>query len=70
MAFIAGMLEGEAFRRRMTAAGVDLPAELADVVVMAAGPMITSLDELAAVPLDGLEPFVPARRLPDDALAK
>ena len=64
------MLEGEAFRRRMTAAGVDLPAGIADLVVMAAGPMITSLDELATVALDGLEPFVPARCLPDDAPAK
>lgn len=54
----------------MTAAGVDLPAGIADLVVMAAGPMITSLDELATVALDGLEPFVPARCLPDDAPAK
>jgi len=46
---------------------VDLPSELADLVVMAAGPMVTSLDELAAVAVDDLEPFVPARRLADDA---
>ena len=63
------MRDGGDLRRRMTAAGVDLPAELADLVVAAAGPMITSLDELATVPLDGLEPFAPARRLPDDAAA-
>jgi hypothetical protein len=54
-------------RDRLHAAGVDLPAELVDVIVMAAGPMVTSLDDLAALPLDELEPFVPARRLPDDA---
>jgi hypothetical protein len=51
----------------MAAAGVELPGALADLVVAAAGPMITSLDDLAAVPLDDLEPFAPARRLPDDA---
>jgi len=61
------MGDGDDLRRRMTAAGVDLPSELADLVVMAAGPMVTSLDELAAVAVDDLEPFVPARRLADDA---
>jgi hypothetical protein len=61
------MRDGADLRRRLTAAGVDLPAELADMVVTAAGPMITSLDELATVSLDDVEPFVPARRLPDDA---
>jgi hypothetical protein len=43
------------------------PAELVDVIVAAAGPMISALDDLAALPLDDLEPFVPSRRLPDDA---
>jgi hypothetical protein len=54
-------------RERLTAADVTLPPELVDVVVMAAGPMITSLDDLAALPLADLEPFVPSRRLVDDA---
>jgi len=54
-------------RERMAAAGIELPAELVDVIVMAAGPMITSLDALLALDLGALEPFSPARRLPDDA---
>jgi hypothetical protein len=63
------MSDGEKLRQRMIAAGVDLPPEIADVVVLAAGPMITALDALAAVPLGDIEPFLPARRLPDDAAA-
>jgi hypothetical protein len=58
---------GKRLRDRMAAEGVDVPAELVEVIVAAAGPMITALDDLAALPLDDLEPFVPARRLPDDA---
>jgi len=54
-------------RERMAAAGIELPAELVDVIVMAAGPMITSLDALLALDLGDLEPFSPSRRLPDDA---
>jgi hypothetical protein len=54
-------------RERMAAEHVDVPAELVDVIVAAAGPMIGALDDLAALPLDDLEPFVPSRRLPDDA---
>ena len=54
-------------RERMAAAGIELPAELVDVIVMAAGPMITSLDALLALDLGALEPFSPSRRLPDDA---
>jgi hypothetical protein len=61
------MGDGTDLRRRMLAAGVDLPDDLTDMVVAAAGPMVTSLDELAAVALDDVEPFAPARRLPDDA---
>ena len=45
----------------MAAAGVVLPPELVDIVVVAAGPMITSLDALLELDLYGLEPFVPAR---------
>ena len=57
----------ERLRERMAAAGVELPPELVDVIVMAAGPMITSLDALLALDLGDLEPFSPAGRLPDDA---
>jgi len=65
--FIGAMQATERLRERMAAAGVELPAELVDVIVMAAGPMITSLDALLALDLGDLEPFSPARRLPDDA---
>jgi len=51
----------------MAAAGIDLPAELANVVVTTAGPMVTALDDLAALDLSDLEPFSPARRLSEDA---
>ena len=61
------MSDGEKLRQRMIAAGVDLPAEVADLVVLSAGPMITSLDVLVTESLGDLEPFVPARRLSDDA---
>src|SRR5213593_44533 len=57
----------ERLRERMAAAGVELPPELVDVGAMAAGPMITSLDALLALDLGDLDPFSPARRLPDDA---
>ena len=57
----------DAFRQRLAAAGVDLPAELVELVAMFAGPMVTALDDLTRVDLGGLEPFCPARRLPDDA---
>jgi hypothetical protein len=63
------MGDGGDLRRRLLAAGVDLPEELTDVVVAAAGPMVTSLDELAAIAVGDLEPFTPARRLPEDAPA-
>ena len=55
------MQQTEQLRQRMAAAGVELPPGLVEVVVLAAGPMITSLDGLLTLELDGLEPFVPAR---------
>jgi len=61
------MREAEDLRQRMIAAGVDLPAEIIDMVVIAAGPMVTSLEDLVALAPEGIEPFTPARRLPDDA---
>ena len=61
------MQVSERLRQRMAAAGVELAPEVIDVVVMAAGPMVTSLDALLAIDLSGVEPFAPAERLPDDA---
>jgi hypothetical protein len=57
----------ERFRQRLAAAGVDLPPEVADLVAMLAGPMVTALDDLAALDLADLEPFSPALRLAADA---
>lgn len=61
------MRDGESLRQRLAAAGVDFPPELADIVVRAAGPLITALDDLTLLALDDLEPFVPALRLAEDA---
>jgi len=61
------MQASERLRERMVAAGVELSPELIEVVVMTAGPMVTSLDALLAIDLSGVEPFAPAERLPDDA---
>jgi hypothetical protein len=57
----------ERLRERLVAAGVDLPAEVVELVVVTTGPMVTALDDLAALALDDCEPFCPSRRLPDDA---
>jgi len=46
---------------------VNLPDGLAEVVLVAAGPLIGALDELAALDLGDTEPFSPATRLPADA---
>ncbi len=62
-----GVMQASKLRERMAAAGIELPPELIDVVATAAGPMITSLDALLSLDLGDLEPFSPARRLPDDA---
>ena len=61
------MSDVERLRERLVAAGVDLPAEIIELVVVTTGPMVTALDELAALPLDDCEPFCASRRLPDDA---
>ncbi len=53
----------------MTAVGVDLPAEIVDLVIAAGGATITALDDVVAHAPADVEPFVPARRLPDDAAA-
>jgi hypothetical protein len=61
------MSDVERLRERLVAAGVDLPAEVIELVVVTTGPMVTALDDLAALPLNGCEPFCPSRQLPDDA---
>ena len=60
------MRDGEQLRRRMEAAGVDLPPALTEIVMRTAGPMITSLDDLVALAPEDLEPFSPVR-LADEA---
>jgi hypothetical protein len=61
------MADLEQFRRRMIAAGVDLPAELLDTVATLAGPLALAHELLLSLDLDDVEPFSPSRRLPDDA---
>jgi hypothetical protein len=62
------MSDVERLRERLVAVGVDLPAEIIELVVVTTGPMATALDELAVLPLEDCEPFCPSRRLPDDAV--
>jgi hypothetical protein len=61
------MSDAERLRQRLAAAGVDLPAQLVDLVIVAGGTAVTALDELVAVAPPDAEPFVPARQLADDA---
>jgi hypothetical protein len=61
------MREAEVLRARLAAAHIELPEELLEVVIMAAGPLITALDELLALDFQGTEPFAPAQRLVGDA---
>jgi len=61
------MQERDRFRERLAACGADIPPDLVDIVLLAAGPMVTSLDALVALDLADVEPFIPARRLPLDA---
>lgn len=61
------MSDADRFRERLAAAGVDLPGGVIDLVIATAGATVTALDELLAVVPSGVEPFVPARQLPDDA---
>jgi hypothetical protein len=57
----------ERFRTRLAAAGADVPDELLGLVLAMAGPLVTAIDALAALDLGEVEPFVPARRLVEDA---
>ena len=61
------MGDPEILKRRLRAAEVSLPDGLAEAILLAAGPLIGALDELAALDLRDTEPFCPACRLPADA---
>ena len=61
------MTDIERFRRQLAAAGAAIPAELVDLIVTMAGPLLSLQEQLADLDLGDLEPFCPARRLPDDA---
>ena len=54
------------FRRRLMAAGADVPEDLLGFVFAMAGPLVTAIEGLLALDLGDLEPFSPERRLPDD----
>ncbi|HZP41251.1 MAG TPA: hypothetical protein VFD84_07045 [Candidatus Binatia bacterium] len=61
------MTDEERLRRRLVAAGADIPDAALSLVLMAAGPLVAAMDELTRLDLGDAEPFCPARRLPDDA---
>jgi hypothetical protein len=63
------MRDAESLRERLVAARVELPEEILQIVVMAAGPLITALDELIALDLGTDEPFMAGQRLSEDAAA-
>ena len=58
---------GDRLRQRMAAAGIELSPELADIVIAAAGPMVTALDDLIEAAPVNVEPFHPTERLSEDA---
>jgi hypothetical protein len=60
------MSEVERLRQRLAAAGGHLPDQLLAVVALTAGPLAAAHDSLLALDLRDVEPFCPARRLPDD----
>ena len=55
------------FRTRLAAAGAEVPEELLGLVLAMAGPLVTEIDALATLDFAGAEPFVPSRRLVEDA---
>ena len=61
------MTDIERLRRRLAAVEADIPEPLVELVVATAGPLLTQQERLADLDLGDLEPFCPARRLPDDA---
>jgi hypothetical protein len=61
------MTDRERFRRRLADAGAAIPAELVDLIATVAGPLLSLHEQLADLDLGDVEPFCPARQLPDDA---
>jgi len=61
------MTDLERFRRRLEAAGAEVPADLLEVLFTVGGRLVTALDALLVLDLGDAEPFVAARRLPEDA---
>jgi hypothetical protein len=61
------MSDEDRLRQRLAAAGASIPEEILGLVLATAGPLVTAIERLAALDLGDTEPFVPARRLPDDA---
>jgi hypothetical protein len=57
----------ETLRNRLSAAGVNLPEDLTEAILLSAGPLVGALDELATLDLGDVEAFCPACRLPADA---
>jgi hypothetical protein len=63
------MNDQERFGQRLAAAGAEVPDELVGLVSGVGGPLVLAIDHLLALDLGDTEPFLPARRLPDDAAA-
>jgi hypothetical protein len=54
------MGEAERLRERLAAAGAEIAPEIVELVVAAAGALVTSLDDLGALDLGDVEPFTAA----------
>ncbi|MFN8543891.1 MAG: hypothetical protein U0807_06770 [Candidatus Binatia bacterium] len=61
------MTDVDDLRARLSAAGVDLPADVIPFVAPLLGALIQGLDLLVTLDLGDVDPFVPARQLVDDA---
>jgi hypothetical protein len=61
------MDDAERLRQRLAAAGAEIPSEIVDLVVIAAGPLVTALDDLVTLDLADVEPFTPGLLVPPAA---
>ena len=61
------MTDIERLRRRLVAVGAEVAAPFVELILATAGPLLSEQERLADLDLGDLEPFCPARRLPDDA---
>ena len=61
------MTDEEMLRVRLEAAGADLPEQLLALIAPMVQPLLATLDALVTLDVGKVEPFVPARRLVDDA---